>query len=113
MVTSVGVRIVVAAAFELAPGLFLLRKGPEWADRLVPPGPEGQAYIEYTALLSIGLTLLGYYFVIYGGAGVLGGLVGLAFADEFTRSLALRNEIHSVAMLAAGAFLVVLGRRAA
>ncbi len=111
--TSAAARILGAALFHLVPGIVFLLKGETWADRLVPPGEESGAYIEYTALLAIGLTLLGAYFLVIGLAGTLGGIVRIALADEYMRESAIEYEIYAFVQLVCGAVLVQLGRRVA
>ena len=109
---TLGVRVLAALFFNLIPGVVFLYKGTDWADRLVAPSGEANSYIEFTALLSIGLTLLGYYFIVSGLAGVVAGVVSVALADEYGREAAWRQSASSIALLVSGAVVSAIGRRA-
>lgn len=110
---SLVVRVAAGFFFNLIPGGVLLYYGAAWADRLVPPMGEAESYVEFTALLSIGLTLLGYYLAVSGIAGLAAGAVSVGFADEYGREFAWRQTASSIAMLVSGVVVAALGRRAA
>jgi len=105
-------RVIAAFLFNLVPGMVFLYKGTDWADKLVAPSDESDAYVEFTALLSIGLTLLGYYFIVSGLAGVVGGIVSVALADEFGRDFAWKQSSSSFALLVSGVVVATIGHRA-
>jgi hypothetical protein len=109
---TLGARMLAAFLFHLVPGMVFLYKGADWADRLVGPSAETGSYIEFTALLSIGLTLLGFYFIVSGLAGVVAGIVSVALADEYGREFAWRQSASSIVLLFSGAIVAAIGRRA-
>lgn len=110
---SLAIRAAAAFFFNLIPGAALVYYGSAWADRLVPPTGEAESYVEFTALLSIGMTLLGYYFVVSGVAGLVAGVVSVVLADDYGREFAWRQTASAIAMLFSGVVLAALGRRAA
>ncbi len=102
--------------FQIAPGYFLISRSRDWANRLVPPADEAASYIEFTALLRVGLTLLGYYFLIFGLGSLLGFVLtaGTAVAfDMETLPRSLPSLAYSVVYLAAAYVLIASARRAA
>lgn len=112
-VVTLALRVLVATVFNLIPGTVLLLKGPDWADRLITPTDAAGSYIEFTALLAVGSTLLGYYFLIGGLAGLAGSLVAIGAAGhEVERTFIIRQSGEWAAKLIGGLVLIALGRRA-
>jgi hypothetical protein len=109
---TVGLRILTGLLFKVLPGAVLLYKGSDWADRLLPPTSDAVSQIEFGALLSIGLMLLGCYFMISGFTGLVGGVVFVAFTEDYAREYAWRSLASSLAMLVSGALVAAVGRRA-
>lgn len=109
---ALGLRLLAAFLFDLVPGLVFLYKGTDWADRLLAPADEPSSHIEFTALLSIGLMLLGCYFIISGLAGLVAGIVSVVLADELVRGFAWRQAASSITTLLCGAVIAIAGHRA-
>jgi len=114
--TTLGFTLAAAAVagflFNLVPGLLLIWKGQGWADRLVPPTKESSTSLEFKTLLSVGLVLLGVYYLVAGVSGAIGGAMLVSITDEFGRENAWTRLASSVAMLVAGGIVAIVGRRA-
>ena len=78
---------------------------------MLPPSDTSRSHIEFAALLSIGLTLLGYDFIVLGLAGAVGGAAMAAMSEKLVRQLVLEQSISSVVKLVSGFVLVYLGLR--
>jgi len=68
--------------------------------------------VEFLALLSIGLTLIGYFFVVTGAAGLIAATAAFAFSNGGGTTLGWQTSAPSSARAVAGVVLIVLGRRA-
>ena len=112
----VGGGAVIGALFQVLPGWFLITRAQQWADRLLPANDETQTYIEFTALLRIGMTLLGYYFVVL-GISLIASYGAIAVVSQFTTdgysSTGVAELGDGIVRLIAGIVLVASARRAA
>jgi hypothetical protein len=101
-----------AGIFTLGPGLILIAYSSAWADRLFPPSVDDTARIEFRALLAIGLTILGYYFVITGLGGVVSSVIIFASGPDMGFNYGGAQLGSALVSLVCGAALCIAGRRA-
>ncbi len=109
---TVGTSSAQGLLFNILPGWLLISRSQRWAHRLVPETNEPAAYIEFTALLRIGLFLVGCYFTIRGLAGSVGSGLTIFLADSTVREYVWSQSASSLVTLAAGIGTLLWSRRA-
>jgi hypothetical protein len=110
---SLGMAFVGVLLYGVLPGTILIAKSGAWAKAWFPEAP-AFTEIPLTALVSVGLLLLGINFGVEGLAGVIGGVVRILTSEDWTHwtlAYAFGSVAASVVSLVAGVGLFLLGKR--
>ena len=107
------IQAVGAGVLTLLPGLLLIKLSATWADVLFPRTDSDASTIEFKALLAIGLTVLGYSFVVSGLSGVVGGIVVMVSGPDLGFGFGRFQFSTAAVALLCGLGLCLAGHRAA
>jgi len=105
--------VVAGLLLNVLPGWWLVSRSQALADRLLPSSGEAATYVEFTALLRIGLFLVGCMLTIDGLGGGIGAAVKVALSESVMPEFDYPPLVAPIATLVGGLVLIIWSRRAA